>query len=122
MVHTGSYVTSAKPVTLGQSAADALTEVTNRAALALLEDIEARRLANEELAATATDVIDQAVYGNRAEAYHTALRIVARALPAIMAEAQRPSRTGPRPSCATPTTTAEMQFLGWFPPDARVEG
>jgi len=89
MVHTGSYVTSAKPVTLGQSAADALTEITNRAALALLEDIEARRLANEELAAAATDVIEQAVYGNRAEAYQTALRIVARALPAIIEEAER---------------------------------
>ena len=62
--------------------------LTNRAALALLEDIEARRLANEELAAAATDVIEQAVYGNRAEAYHTALRIVARALPAIVAEAE----------------------------------
>ena len=64
-------------------------EVTNRAALALLEDIEARRLANEELAAAASEVIDQAVYGNRAEAYQTALRIVARALPAIIEEAER---------------------------------
>src|SRR3990167_6000562 len=64
-------------------------QVTNRAALAPLEDIEARRLANEELAAATTDVIDQAVYGNRAEAYKTALRIVARALPRIIAEAQR---------------------------------
>ena len=88
MVHTGSYVTSAKPVTLGQSAADALTEITNRAALALLEHTEARRHANEELPAAATDVIEQAVYGNRAEAYQTALRIVARALPAIVAEAR----------------------------------
>ena len=66
-----------------------MTEVTNRAALALLEEIEARRLANEELAAVAADVIEQAVYGNRAEAYQTALRIIVRQLPRIIEEAER---------------------------------
>ena len=64
-------------------------EVTNRAALALLEDIEARRLANEELAAVAADVIEQAVFANREEAYQTALRLVARHLPRIIEEAER---------------------------------
>ena len=58
------------------------------AALGLLEGIEARRLANEELAAATTDVLSRAVFANRAEAYQTALRLVARALPAIVAEAQ----------------------------------
>ena len=66
-----------------------MTEITNRAALALLEDIEARRLANEELAAKATDVLSGAVYRNRAEAYQTALRIVVRHLPRIIEEAER---------------------------------
>ena len=74
------YVTNANPVT---------AEITNRAALALLEKIEARRLANEELAAAASEVIDQSVYGNRAEAYQTALRIVVRHLPRIIEEAER---------------------------------
>lgn len=64
-------------------------KLTNRAALALLEDIEARRLANEELAAKATATIDSAVFRNREEAWRTALRLVAHALPAIIDEAAR---------------------------------
>jgi len=86
-----------------------MTEITNRAALALLEDIEARRLANEELAAKATDVIEQAVYGNRAEAYQTALRLVARALPAIIEEAD-----GTPPS-RQDRGMAEMDSATWTP-------
>ena len=86
-----------------------MTEVTNRAALALLEDIEARRLANEELAAATTDVIEQAVYGNRAEAYHTALRIVARALPAIIEEAEADGTPSPNRGMA------ETDSATWAP-------
>ena len=65
-----------------------MTEITNRAALALLEDIEARRLANEELAAAATDILSCAVFANREEAWRTALRLVARALPRIIVEVE----------------------------------
>ncbi len=61
-------------------------EITNRAPLDLLEDIEARRLANEELLAKATDHITRGVYANRLEVWTTAIRIVTLALPTIVEE------------------------------------
>lgn len=59
------------------------------AADALLADLEARRLANEELLAKATDHITRGVYANRLEVWTTAIRIVTKALPAIERQASR---------------------------------
>ena len=73
-----------------------MAEITNRPALALLEDLEERRHANEELAQkyAATDIVSVAVFANHEEAYRFAIRLVVAALPRIIDDAREQDQYG----------------------------
>jgi hypothetical protein len=75
------------PIT--QSEAD-MTEITNRRALELLEDLEAVRSLHATLAAHADGPILAAVHGAWSEATERNMKLVARALVGVIEEAQEP--------------------------------